>query len=84
MLRQIMMIVLSDVEYDDPGAYRKEMYEKELTSEGSSDDSDFDVHTENEKLRSLYSEKKKKELESKGTYSEDEIEDLFVVIEVFE
>jgi hypothetical protein len=38
------------------------MYEKELASEGSSDNSDFDVHTKNEKLRALYSEKKKKEL----------------------
>jgi hypothetical protein len=60
------------------------MYEKELASEGSSDNSDFDVHTKNEKLRALYSEKKKEELESKGTYSEDEIEDLFDVIEVLE
>jgi MoaA/NifB/PqqE/SkfB family radical SAM enzyme len=42
------------------------------------------VHTENAKLRALYGEKKKKETQSKGTYSEDEIEDLFDVTESLE
>ena len=76
--------LLSDVEYDDPGVYWKELHENELASEGSSDDSDFDVHAESEKLRAIYGEKKKKELESKGIYSEDEIEDLFDVTEGLE
>ena len=71
--------LLSDVEYNDPAEYWKELNGQDYGTDSS--DEDFDVVAETNKLRAMYAKKKEKELAEKGVYSEDEFEDLFDVTE---
>ncbi|KAE8807849.1 hypothetical protein D1007_15790 [Hordeum vulgare] len=70
--------LLSDVEYNDPVEYWRELNGQDYGTDSS--DEDFDDVAETEKLRAMYA-KKEKELTEKGVYSEDEFEDLFDVTE---
>ncbi|KAI4964859.1 hypothetical protein ZWY2020_058106 [Hordeum vulgare] len=71
--------LLSDVEYNDPVEYWRELNGQDYGTDSS--DEDFDVVAETEKLRAMYAKKKEKELTEKGVYSEDAFEDLFDVTE---